>query len=68
MQEVVMQTSELSSTREAIEIGVKIIDSTYANTDIDKVNLATVQLDKNQHKIVLSLLTEFAKPFNITLG
>ena len=51
MQEVVMHTSELSSTREAIEIVVKIIDSTFANTDIDKVNLATVQINKINTKL-----------------
>ena len=41
-----MQTTEPDSTREAIETVVKILVSTYVNSDLDKVAAAAGQLDK----------------------
>ena len=59
MQEVVVQTSELPSNREATERAVKILNSTYENSDLDKVAMAVVHIYKYQWKKLLILLTEF---------
>ena len=56
MREVVMQTAEKDSTIEDTEIFVKIIDSNYANYDLDKFSVEAVQLDNQQQFFLLSLL------------
>ena len=38
---------------------MKILYSTYAQADIDKVSMATFQLDKNQRKKLLIPIKEF---------
>ena len=55
--EVVMHTEEQASTKEATEIVVKTLDSTYEKSVLDKVAAAEVHLNKNQHKKLLSPLT-----------
>ena len=57
MREVVIQTSEPYYTREATEIVVIILDSTYAKANLDKVAAAAVQIDKYQHKKLVIILT-----------
>ena len=67
IQQFVMQTSELYSTIEATQIVVKILESTCETADLDKVDAAAFQLDKNQRKNVLCFLTEFEDLFEETL-
>ena len=62
-----MQNAEPYSTREATERLVKIIDGAYAKDELDNVCAAAVQIDKFQHKRLLSLLTEFEDLFDGTL-
>ena len=45
-----MHYSEPVSARKATARVVKIIDSIYEKSDVDKVSLAAVQLDKYQRK------------------
>ena len=40
---MVIQTAESASTRESTEIVVKILDSTYANYNLDKVAVESYQ-------------------------
>ena len=46
MLEVIMWTAEPASTREATKWVVKLIDITYTKSDLDKVSVAAVQIDK----------------------
>ena len=57
IQDMVMQYTELDSTKKSTAIVTKIINSTYAKSDLDKVAAAAVCLYKNQRKKLLSLLT-----------
>ena len=50
MWEVVIQAAEPASTREATDRVVKIIHSTYAKDDLDKISEAEFQLDKDKRK------------------
>ena len=59
MREVVMQTAEPDSTREATEQMVKIIDSTYAKADFKQVVDNTSQLNAEEITLLLSLLEYF---------
>ena len=68
MQEVVMQTAESYSVREATDRVVKIIDSTYEKDDLDKVATAAFQLDKYHRKHLLSIITIIEEFFDKTLG
>ena len=63
-----MQTAEPSSTRKDTGIVIKILDSTYAKANLDKVDADTVQLDKYQCKTLLRIITEFEELFNGILG
>ena len=63
-----MHASEKHSTNKTTRIVVKILDSAYAKSDLDKVSVAAVQLDENQRKKLQSLLTDFEEFFNGTLG
>ena len=57
IQEVIVQTAEPYSTREATERVLKMLNSTYVKADLDKVDAAAVQIDKYQRKTLLLLLT-----------
>ena len=65
IQEVVILTAEPDSTREANQIVVKILDSTYEKSDYGKVSVALVQIDKLKN--VLILLSQFGDLFDKTL-
>ena len=54
-----MQTTEPASTVEYTEIFIKTFEIAYANSDLDKVAVTKIQLDKNQCKKLMSLLTGF---------
>ena len=56
MQKVVMQTAQPASTGEATQKFVKIVGSTYAKYDSDKVSAAAFQLDTKLMQMLLSLL------------
>ena len=51
-----MHTEEPASTIEATDVAVKIINSTYTKSNLDKVSEAAFPLDKGQHKKLSSLL------------
>ena len=48
MREVVMQTAELDSTREATERLVKITDSTYAKENLNQLSNNATQLNAEE--------------------
>ena len=50
IQDMVMQYTELDSTKKATAIVTKIINSTYAKSDLDKVTASTVHIDKTNTK------------------
>ena len=68
MREVFIQTAEPYSTIEGTQRGVKIINSNYTKYEFDKISAEAVQIDKDQPKNVLSLLTEFEELFDRNLG
>ena len=68
MREVVMHTSEPTYTREAIERMMKILDSTYAEVDIEQVVDNASQLNAKERTVLLSLLEDFEDLFYGTLG
>ena len=47
---MIIHTAEPDSTRENNERVVKILYNAYEKDDLDKVAVAAVHLDKNQHK------------------
>ena len=51
-----MQTAEPASTREATELMVKTLDSTYAEADLKKVTYNATQLDSEERTQLHSLL------------
>ena len=62
-----MLTSEPDSTREATERVFKILNNTYAKSDLDNVAASVVQIYKNQCKKLSSLLKEVEDLFDGTL-
>ena len=67
MREVVMQTSEPDSNREATEIMVKILDSTYAKADLEQLVKAS-QMNAEERTFLLSPIEDFEECFDGTLG
>ena len=65
---VVMQTSEPASTREATEIMVKILNSTYAKAYLKQVADNTTQLNAEERTQLLSLIEDSEDLFDGTLG
>ena len=59
MRKVVMQTVEPVPTREATTRLVKILDSTYARSDLENVDANTTQLNAEYITQLLSLLKNF---------
>ena len=59
IREVVMQTAEPASTREATELMVKILDSTYVKADLKEVADNATQLNAEERTMLLSLLEDF---------
>ena len=68
MREVVMQNAEPDSTLEANERMVKILDSTYAKSDLKQVADNATQMNDEERTLVLSLLEDLNELFNGTLG
>ena len=62
-----MQNSEADFTIESTDRVFKIIDGTYSKADLDNISAAVFQIDKNQHKRLLTLLTELEDLFERTL-
>ena len=63
-----MQTAELTSTREATEILVKILDSNYARAELKQVTNNATRLNDEERTHLLRLLEEFEYLFDGTLG
>ena len=57
LKQVFIQNTGPDFTRESTERVGKIPNSTYENSDLDKVATAEVQLNKNKHKKLLTILT-----------
>ena len=68
MREVVMHTLEPSSTREATERMVKILDINYAKADLKQVDDNTTQLNYEERTLLLSLIENLEEFFDGTLG
>ena len=62
-----MQTAEPPSTREATELDVKILDSTYSKADVGNISNIAMQLNSEEHKVLLGPLYEFESIFGGTL-
>ena len=63
-----MKDAEPESTREATEILVKTLHSTYAKSDPEKVSANVVQLNTDKTIKFLGLLNKFEYLFDDTLG
>ena len=68
MREVVMQTTETDSTREATGVLVKSIKSNYGNEDLKQVADNLTQLNSEERTQLLRLLENFEVLFDGTLG
>ena len=68
MCEVVMQTAEPYSVREATDRFVKILDSTYAKAYLNHIANNTTQLNAEERTQLLRLLEYFKDFFYGTLG
>ena len=68
MREVVMQTSEPSSTRGATERMVKILNSTYTKAGLEQVVNNASHINAQERTLLLSLLEDFEDLFYGTLG
>ena len=68
MRKVVMHTVEPASTREATELMVKPLDSTYMKSDLNQVADNATQLNSEERTQLLGLLEDFEDLFNSTLG
>ena len=65
---VVIHNSEPASNIEATERLLKILESTYVKSNLYKVDAAEFQIDKDQYKKLLIILTEFYDLLYGTLG
>ena len=68
MRELVMQSEEPVSTREATERMVKVLDITYVKEEIKQVAENATQLNTEERNLLLSLLKDFKDYFYGTLG
>ena len=63
-----MKNAEPSSTQEATEKMLKILDSTYTKADLNQVADNASQMNAEERTLLLSLLEDFEKCFGGTLG
>ena len=68
MRELVMQTVEPVSTIKATEIWVKIINITYAKSDLKKVDNNATQMNAKERTQLIRLPEHFEALFDGTLG
>ena len=68
MCEVVIQTSEPVSTREATDILVKILYSTYSKEDLKQVTDNATHMNPEERTQLLRLLEDSEDLFDGTLG
>ena len=68
IREVMMQNVEPASTREATDRIVKIIDSTYAKSDLEHTVANANQLNDEERNLLLSIIEDFKELFDGTLG
>ena len=68
MHEVVMQTAEPDSTREATERIMKILDSTYAKADLENIVANNNHLNAEKRTLLLIRIEDFKYLFDGTLG
>ena len=66
--EVVIQTTEPASTREASDQMVKILNGTYEKADLNQVADDATQLNSEERTLFLSILEDFEDLFEVTLG
>ena len=67
MHKVVIQTAETVSTMEATDRLVKILNSTYANADLEQVAANSAKLKSEEINQLLSLFQYFEDLFEVTL-
>ena len=67
MRKVIIQTAEASSTGEATERMVKILDRNYSKAALRQVVNAS-QMNDDERTLLLSLLEDFEYFFDGTLG
>ena len=65
MREVVMQTAEPASTKEATERMLKILDSTYANSDLNLLADNPRHMNSEERIMLLSHLGDFEDFFMV---
>ena len=68
MREVIMQTEEPDSTREATEIFVKILDNTYEKSYLNQLAANTTRMNDEERTLLLRLLKDSEDSFGGTLG
>ena len=68
MREVVIQTSETVSTREATDRLVKILDGTYTKVDLKQVDYNAIQINAKEITQLLRILEYLEDLFDVTLG
>ena len=68
MREVVIQTEEPASTREATEILVKIINSNYVKADLENISKSTIHLNAEEITQLLRIIEKFEVLFDGDLG
>ena len=68
MREVVMQTVEIASTREATDRMVKILNSAYAKAELKQVADNATQLNYEEIDQLISLIEDLEELFDGTLG
>ena len=56
MREVAIQTAEPASTQEDTELMVKILDSTYAKSDLEQVVANSSQMNAEERTMLLRIL------------
>ena len=63
MRNLVMQTSEKASTREATDRMVKILDITYAEADLTQADNNATHMNAEERTLLLSLIEDFEDLF-----
>ena len=68
IQEMVIQTADMSSSEEATQRNISILDITFKRTVIEKVMSSATKLNPEEIKLILGALNEFAGFFDVTIG
>ena len=68
MREVVMKTEEPVSTRDANERLVKIIESTYAKSNLGQVAINATQMSSEERTQIIRILQDYEELFDGNLG